>query len=101
MRKYVSVNRKLVPFISGGSVESVGSTLSISFDGSVVNNPNTSKSSDILFTQLALGEGPIYRINPNGPQDIEIDDKYVDDLVDFSTNKTKLDVFAITYASFW
>ena len=99
MRKYVSVNRKLVPFISGGSVESVGSTLSISFDGSVVNNPNTSKSSDILFTQLALGEGPIYRINPNGPQDIEIDDKYVDDLVDFSTNKTKLDVFATTYTT--
>lgn len=87
----------LVPYISGGSVESVGSTLTVSFDGSLANNPNTSKSSDILFTQLALGEGPIYRINPNGPQDIEIDDKYIDDLVNFTTNNVKQDVFVASY----
>ena len=97
MRHYINIYNKLIPFISGGSVESVGSTLSVSFDGSISNNPNTSKSSDILFTQLALGEGPIYRINPNGPQDIEIDDRYVDDLINFTTNNVKPDVFGYSY----
>lgn len=70
------------------------STLSVTFDGSVSYNPNTSKSTDILFMQLALGEGPIYRVAPNGPQDIEIDDRYIDDLVDFETNKAKPSLFA-------
>lgn len=97
IRKYFSINGALIPIIGGGSVESVGSTLTVSFDGSLSNNPNTSKSSDILFTQLALGEGPIYRINPNGPQDIEIDDRYIDDLVNFATNNVKQDVFVASY----
>jgi hypothetical protein len=97
-KQYFLVQDKLVPFIGGGSVESIGSTLSVSFDGSFSFNPTTSKSSDILFMQLALGEGPIYRINPNGPQDIEIDDKYIDDLVDFSTNNTRSDIFAVRYS---
>lgn len=96
-KKYFLIGSKKVPFICGGSVESVGSTLSATFDGSFSYNPNTSKSSDILFMQLALGEGPIYRINPNGPQDIEIDNKYIDDLVDFNTNNTKSDVFVARY----
>ena len=30
---------------------------------------------------MHLGEGPIYRINPNGPQDIEITDSSIDDLI--------------------
>jgi hypothetical protein len=96
-KKYFLYKNKLIPFIAGGSVESVGSTLTVSFEGSFSFNPNTSKSTDILFTQLALGEGPIYRINPNGPQDIEIDDRFIDDLVDFSTNNTKTDVFVARY----
>lgn len=99
IKRYILVGNKKVPFIGGGSVESVGSTLSISFDGAASVNPNTSKSSDILYTQLALGEGPIYRINPNGPQDIEIDDKYVDDLINFTTNNTKPEVFATSYTT--
>jgi hypothetical protein len=98
-KKYFLVDGLLVPAIVGGSVESVGSTLTVSFDGSFANNPNTSKSSDILFTHLALGEGPVYRINPNGPQDIEIDGRYIDDLVNFNTNNTKQDIFAASYAT--
>ena len=97
IRNYILIGGIKVPLISGGSVESVGSTFSVSFDGSIANNPNTSKSSDILFTQLALGEGPIYRINPNGPQDIEIDDRYIDDLINFTTNNVKPEVFGYVY----
>jgi hypothetical protein len=96
-KQYFLINNTLIPFIGGGSVESVGSTLTISFDGSSAINPNTSKSSDILFTQLAIGEGPIYRINPNGPQDIEIDDRYIDDLINFTTNNTKSEIFSTSY----
>lgn len=98
-KKYFNIFGKLVPVISGGAVESVGSTITVSFDGSFSTNPNTSKSSDILFLQLALGEGPVYRINPNGPQDIEIDNKYIDDLVDFTTNNTKPEIFAVRYVT--
>ncbi len=97
IRTYIIVGGIKVPLIQGGSVESVGSTFSVSFDGSVATNPNTSKSSDILFVQLALGEGPIYRINPNGPQDIEIDDRYIDDLINFTTNNVKPEVFGYSY----
>ena len=96
-KQYFLINNTLIPFISGGSVESIGSTLTVSFDGSSALNPNTSKSSDILFTQLAIGEGPIYRINPNGPQDIEIDDRYIDDLINFTTNNTKPEIFSTSY----
>jgi hypothetical protein len=99
IKSYFLIGNKLVPLIFGGSVESVGSTLSVSFASTISANPNTSKSSDILFTQLAIGEGPIYRINPNGPQDIEIDDRYIDDLVDFTTNNTKPEVFATSYVT--
>ena len=44
-------------------------------------DPNTLFSTDILFLTVALGEGPIYRINPNGPQDIEVNEGVVDDLI--------------------
>jgi hypothetical protein len=98
-KHFFTINNCKVPFIHGGSVESLGSSLSASFNGSFSFNPNTSKSTDILFMQLALGEGPIYRINSNGPQDIEIDDKYIDDLVDFNTNNTKTDVLVARYAT--
>jgi hypothetical protein len=38
-------------------------------------------STDLLFVLSALGEGPIYRVNPNGPQDIEINEGPIDDLL--------------------
>lgn len=49
--------------------------------GSGKEDPNNLFSTDILFVTSALGEGPIYRINSNGPQDIEINDGNVDDLI--------------------
>ncbi len=97
-KQYFYINGKFIPFIAGG-IESVGSTLTVDFQGSFSYNPSTSKSTDILFMQLALGEGPVYRINPNGPQDIEIDGKYIDDLVDFTTNNTRPEIFAARYAT--
>ena len=44
-------------------------------------DPNSLFSTDILFIVVGIGEGPIYRINPNGPQDIEIQDGSIDDLI--------------------
>ena len=38
-------------------------------------------STDILFLTTGLGEGPVYRINPNGPQDIEVQDGNIDDMI--------------------
>jgi len=46
-----------------------------------VEAENNLFSTDILFVTNAVGEGPVYRINPNGPQDIEIQDGGIDDLI--------------------
>ena len=46
-----------------------------------VEHPQSLFSTDILFVVVGLGEGPVYRINPNGPQDIELGDNSIDDLV--------------------
>ena len=46
-----------------------------------VEDPNDKFSTDIVFISSGLGEGPVYRINPNGPQDIEIQDGNIDDLI--------------------
>jgi hypothetical protein len=96
-KQYFIINNKKVPFISGNTSDSLGSTIEVTFDSSVSYNINTSKSSDIHFVHLALGEGPIYRVNPNGPQDIEIDGKFIDDLVDFNTNNTRQELFSYIY----
>ena len=42
---------------------------------------NTLFSTDFLILLTALGEGPFYRINPNGPQDIQIADGAIDSLI--------------------
>jgi len=44
-----------------------------------VEDPNNKFSTDMMFTTIGFGEGPVYRINPNGPQDIEIQDGNIDD----------------------
>ena len=44
-------------------------------------DPNDLFSTDILFVTSSLGEGPIFRVNPNGPQDIEINDGNIDDMI--------------------
>jgi hypothetical protein len=77
-------------------------------------DPNDLFSTDILFVVAGLGEGPIYRINPNGPQDIEIQDGSIDDLINLdgdgqensekfktlsttgTTTQSRLDVFGET-----
>lgn len=41
----------------------------------------TKYTTDVLFTQVGLCEGPVYRINPNGVQDIRINNKFIDDLI--------------------
>lgn len=54
--------------------------------GSGTIKPNSLFSSDILYLVTALGEGPIYRVNPNGPQDIQIQDSAIDDLINMGGN---------------
>ena len=49
--------------------------------GGAVEDPNDKFSTDILFTTIGFGEGPVYRVNANGPQDIEIQDGNIDDLI--------------------
>ena len=45
-------------------------------------DPNNLFSTDIMFLTLGLSEGPVYRINPNGPIDIEFNEGFIDDLLD-------------------
>jgi hypothetical protein len=75
-RRYIKQQDILIPQISGakgGKGGGGGSTFS--------EDPNSLFSTDVLFITAALGEGPVYRINPNGPQDIEINDSAIDDLI--------------------
>lgn len=77
----------------------LGSSISADFASGYLLKPINSASSELLYTQVALSEGPIYRINPKGPQEIEIDDKYIDDLIDFTTGKTKPTQLETFYAT--
>lgn len=67
-------NDIIVPKISGSK------------KGGTTITPNSLFSTDILFVTNAFGEGPVYRINPNGPQDIEINDNKIDDLIHIDGN---------------
>lgn len=49
--------------------------------GPGVEDPNSLFSTDILFLTMGIGEGPVYRINPNGPQDFELNEGNVEDLL--------------------
>ena len=51
------------------------------------------KSTSILYLLAGLGEGPVYRINPNGVQDIKADGKFIDDLIDFDKDLPNGEVF--------
>jgi len=91
MRKqnYLVHNKKQVPLIKGG-FGGGGSN----GGGNYTEDPNDLFSTDIMYVLTAIGEGPIYRINPNGPQDIEISDNSIDDLVKINGDGTeKTDVF--------
>jgi hypothetical protein len=77
MKKFVRFNSQQVPVIKGAGGGGKG--------GGVIR-PNSLFSTDILYLTNALGEGPIYRINPNGPQDIQIQDSAIDDLINLDSN---------------
>jgi len=75
-KTYVNYNGQMVPQITGAFGGGKGGG-----GGGISEDPNTLFSTDILFVTVGLGEGPLYRINPNGPQDIEIQDGAIDDLI--------------------
>lgn len=70
-KQYVKHDGIVVPEIQGAKGGKGGGKIS----------PNSLFSSDFLFLTTAIGEGPVYRINPNGPQDIQIQDSSIDDLL--------------------
>ena len=75
MRRYFTEHNNVkVPVIKGAFGGGGGG-------GSPSEEPNSLFSTDILFLLTALGEGPLYRINPNGPQDIEISENSINDLL--------------------
>lgn len=78
-KSYVKYDGKAVPAVFGSGGGGKGGR-------DPVIAPNSLFSTDILFVLLALGEGPIYRINPNGPQDIQIQDSSINDLVNLDTD---------------
>ena len=79
-QNYLIHNNKKVPLIQGG-FGGGGSR-----GGSFSEADNDLFSTDVMYVLSAIGEGPIYRINPNGPQDIEISDSSIDDLVKIEGN---------------
>ncbi len=86
---YLVHNNKKVPLIKGSFGGGGGSS-----GGSYQEAPNDLFSTDIMYILTAIGEGPIYRINPNGPQDIEITDSSIDDLIKIEGDGTEnTDVF--------
>ena len=62
-KNYLKHHNTLVPIISGAKGGKGGG------GGGASEDPNSLFSTDIVFITSALGEGPVYRINPNGPQD--------------------------------
>jgi hypothetical protein len=80
-KQYVYHQNSLVPRIVGSKGGGKGGDSS-----PPVEAPNSLFSTDILFVTVGLGEGPIYRINPNGPQDIQIQDSTIDDLLNIDGN---------------
>ena len=86
-RRYINYQNQVIPVIGGAKGGKGGG------GGGAREDPNSLFSTDIVFITAGLGEGPIYRINPNGPQDIEIQDNQIDDLIDFTDNSADGDKF--------
>lgn len=57
--------------------------------------PNNLFSTDILFLLMGLGEGPVYRIDPHGPIDIEFNEGLIDDLL--INNEVDTEKFFVLY----
>lgn len=54
---------------------------------------NDAGSTDIAYVHVALGQGTVYKVAPNGVQDIESNDKYIDDLINFANGQPDTKVF--------
>ena len=55
-------------------------------------------STDLLFVLTAIGEGPIYRVNSNGPQDIELNEGAIDDFINMTGDGSiNTDLFYYAY----
>ena len=81
-RNFTNYDNTLVPQIRGAKGGKGGGAEPYT----PIENPQSLFSTDILFVVVGLGEGPVYRINPNGPQDIELADNSIDDLVNLDGN---------------
>jgi len=97
---YFKIGEKLVPCIYGGMPYTpVDFSLPLKRESLPDDRDvNIISSTDYFYGVLALGEGPIYDINPNGPQDMEFNDTSLDDLIDFTTNtfdNTKVAAFTV------
>ena len=84
MKNYINLNGRRAPIIKGAFGGGGGGQ-----SGGYNEEPNSLFSTDILFMTSALGEGPVYRINPNGPQDIEVNDSSIDDLIKINGDGTE------------
>ena len=82
-KKYINHQNVSLPLISGSKGGKGGG------GSSTTEAPNSLFSTDILFVTVGLGEGPVYRINPNGPQDININDGAVLDLINIDGDGTE------------
>ena len=76
-RKFINYQNQIIPVIGGSKGGKGGG-------GGASEDPNSLFSTDIVFITAGLGEGPVYRINPNGPQDIEIQEESVAGTEDIS-----------------
>ena len=83
IRNFVNHSNTLVPQIQGAKGGKGGAQQE---PHTPVEDPQSLFSTDILFAVVGLGEGPVYRINPNGPQDIELGDNTIDDLINLDGN---------------
>ena len=90
-RQYVKYEGIVVPEIQGAKGKG-------SSGGRIA--PNSLFSTDFLLMTTAVGEGPVYRINSNGPQDIQIQDSTIDDLIYLDGNgAVKSGSFSTAYAT--
>lgn len=89
-KQYVKYEGIDVPAITGAKGKGGGGKVS----------PNSLFSTDFLYLTTAIGEGPVYRINPNGPQDVQIQDSSIDDLLNLdSDGSIKTSAFDVRYTT--
>ena len=57
-------------------------------------------ATDLLYVLTAIGEGPVYRINSNGPQDIELNEGPIDDFINLTGDGSiNTDLFYYAYTT--